>query len=280
MGRNHNKRRNTGFVYEAIVKEVTRCVLEKDTKSQNVALSILKEHFSPNTVLGKELDCYRSLSETNNLDRYTAEKMIFKTREKFNSIDKQQVFLEQNAVISKVNRRLEPRVFDNFVPNYKTLATIYNIFNDKVSVKKKVLYENNMLEALTKENTPEKEPENQVNELVYSQFVKRFNKTYGNLNEEQKKLIQICVLSKEENSSESLLYLNEELNRLKEEIIKSLDFEEVFADQEMVKNTKKVLEILENIKEQRTLDDSLLVKILKIQNLVREYKADDNKSNV
>ena len=239
MGRNHNKRRNTGFVYEAIVKEVTRCVLEKDTKSQKIAVSILKEHFSPSTVLGKELDCYRSLAETSNLDRYTAEKMIFKTREKFTSINKQKVFLEQNAVISKVNRRLSPKVFDNFVPNYKTLATIYNIFNDKTSVKKKVLYENNMLELLTKPEETEKEPEPKVNELVYTQFIKRFNETYGNLNEEQKKLIQVCVLTKDENPNESLLYLNEELTRLKEEITNSLKFEEVSSDQEMIKNTNK-----------------------------------------
>jgi len=279
MGHKHNKRRNTGFVYEAIIKEVTRCVLEKDENSKKVALTILKEHFSPKSVLGKELDCYKALTETKSLDKYTAEKMIFKTREKFNSINKQEVFLEQNAVISKVNRRLTPSVFDNFVPNYKTLATIYNIFNDKTSVKKKVLYENIILESLM-ETTITAEEEINIDNVVYNKFVERFNKTYGNLSEEQKALIKNCVFSKEKNSNEVLLYLNEELSRLKEEISESLKLEEVSSDQEMVKSTKKVLEIIENMKNIKSIDNSLLIKVLKMQKLVKEYKTNDNQSNI
>ena len=279
MGHKHNKRRNTGFVYEAIIKEVTRCVLEKDENSKKVALTILKEHFSPKSVLGKELDCYKALTETKSLDKYTAEKMIFKTREKFNSINKQEVFLEQNAVISKVNRRLTPSVFDNFVPNYKTLATIYNIFNDKTSVKKKVLYENIILESLM-ETTTTAEEEINIDNVVYNKFVERFNKTYGNLSEEQKALIKNCVFSKEKNSNEVLLYLNEELSRLKEEISESLKLEEVSSDQEMVKSTKKVLEIIENMKNIKSIDNSLLIKVLKMQKLVKEYKTNDNQSNI
>ncbi len=279
MGHKHNKRRNTGFVYEAIIKEVTRCVLEKDENSKKVALTILKEHFSPKSVLGKELDCYKALAETKSLDKYTAEKMIFKTREKFNSINKQEVFLEQNAVISKVNRRLTPSVFDNFVPNYKTLATIYNIFNDKTSVKKKVLYENIILESLM-ETTITAEEEINIDNVVYNKFVERFNKTYGNLSEEQKALIKNCVFSKEKNSNEVLLYLNEELSRLKEEISESLKLEEVSSDQEMVKSTKKVLEIIENMKNIKSIDNSLLIKVLKMQKLVKEYKTNDNQSNI
>ena len=279
MGHKHNKRRNTGFVYEAIIKEVTRCVLEKDENSKKVALTILKEHFSPKSVLGKELDCYKALTETKSLDKYTAEKMIFKTREKFNSINKQEVFLEQNAVISKVNRRLTPSVFDNFVPNYKTLATIYNIFNDKTSVKKKVLYENIILESLM-ETTTTAEEEINIDNVVYNKFVERFNKTYGNLSEEQKDLIKNCVFSKEKNSNEVLLYLNEELSRLKEEISESLKLEEVSSDQEMVKSTKKVLEIIENMKNIKSIDNSLLIKVLKMQKLVKEYKTNDNQSNI
>ena len=279
MARKHNKRRNTGFVYEAIIKEVTRCVLEKDENSKKTALAILKEHFSPNTVLGKELDCYKALAETKKLDKYTAEKMIFKTREKFNSINKQEVFLEQNAVISKVNRRLNPGVFDNFVPNYKTLATIYNIFNDKTSVKKKVLYENFLLDSLM-EGEIKAEEAVDVDNVVYKQFVERFNNTYGNLSEEQKSLIKNCIFSKDKNSNEVLLYLNEELSRLKEEINESLNLEEVSSDEEMVKNTKKVLDIIENMKSIKSIDDSLLIKVLKMQKLVKEYKTNDNQSNI
>ena len=126
--------------------------------------------------------------------------------------------------------------------------------------------------------TPEEEVD--IDNVVYNKFVERFNKTYGNLSEEQKDLIKNCVFSKEKNSNEVLLYLNEELSRLKKEIGESLKSEEVSSDEEMIKSTKKVLNIIENMKNIKNIDDSLLIKVLKMQNLVKEYRSDDNQSNI
>ena len=130
------------------------------------------------------------------------------------------------------------------------------------------------------ETTTTVEEEVDIDNVVYNKFVERFNKTYGNLSEEQKALIKNCVFSKEKNSNEVLLYLNEELSRLKEEISESLKLEEVSSDQEMVKSTKKVLEIIENMKNIKSIDNSLLIKVLKMQKLVKEYKTNDNQSNI
>ena len=70
--------------------------------------------------------------------------------------------------------------------------------------------------------------------------------------------------------------MNEELSRLKKEINESLNSDEVSSDEEMVKSTKKVLDIIENMKSVKNIDDSLLIKVLKMQNLVKEYKSDGN----
>jgi hypothetical protein len=273
MGRNHNKRRNTGFVYEALIREVTRCVLEGQGERKKVVLKILKEHFSSEKVLAKELDCYKTLIETKSLDKYTAEKMIYKVRENFLAIDKQKVLLEQNAVISKINRRLGPAVFDNFVPNYKSLATIFSIFNEKTSVKKKVLYENSVLDSLMEDpkNNNKEENKGALDKVIFKQFAKKFNTTYGSLSENQKNLIKVCVLESND-KNDTLYFINEELSNIKREIESSLSMEEVASDPEMVENTKKVLKMLDNLKEQKTLNDSFLIKVLKMQSLVSEYK--------
>ena len=57
----HNKKRNTAFVYEAIVKEITVAIIKNDHERKNKAVSILKKHFKPGSVLSKHLECYRSL---------------------------------------------------------------------------------------------------------------------------------------------------------------------------------------------------------------------------
>ena len=274
MGRKHNKRRNTGFVYGALIREVTKCTLERQEKRKRIALKILKEHFSSDKVLGKELDCYKTLTETKSLDKYTAEKMIHKVREKFLNIDKQKVLMEQNAVIAKINRKLGSSVFDNFVPNYKSLATIFSIFNPKTSVKKKVLYENNILLSLMEDpdNKPKVKDDSPLKEIVFTEFAKKFNTTYGSLSESQRNLIKVCVLDAGDKNNDALYFINEELSRIKDKIEESLNMQEVATDPEMVKNTKRVLKMLDDLKEEKHLNDSFLIKVLKMQSLVSEYE--------
>jgi hypothetical protein len=274
MGRKHNKRRNTGFVYEVLIREITKCVLEKQEKRKTIALKLLKEHFSPLGVLGQELDCYKTLTETKSLDKYTAEKMIHKVRQKFLEIDRQKVLLEQNAVIAKINRRLGAAVFDNFVPNYKSLATISSIFNEKTSVKKKVLYENSVLDSLMEATSKEGQADqkNTLDEVVFREFAKKFNTTYGGLSERQRELIKVCVLEADKESTTALFFLNEELSRIKGNIERSLLMKEVASDEEMIENTKKVLEMLDELRTYKKPDDSFLIKVLKMQNLVGEYE--------
>jgi hypothetical protein len=42
----HNKKRNTAFLYQALVKEMTKAALQSDNDSKNKISSILKEHFN------------------------------------------------------------------------------------------------------------------------------------------------------------------------------------------------------------------------------------------
>ena len=72
----HNKKRNTAFVYEALIKEATVAILKKDSDTRDKVVELIKIHFKPGGILRKDLDCYRSLCESQNLDRLTSEKMV------------------------------------------------------------------------------------------------------------------------------------------------------------------------------------------------------------
>ena len=69
----HNKKRNTAFLYEALVREIAKSVINKHPQRNNFIILLVKEHFTQNTELAKELELYKTLSETNNLDSQTAE---------------------------------------------------------------------------------------------------------------------------------------------------------------------------------------------------------------
>ena len=71
----HNKNRNTAFVYEALIREGTSAILQGDHDRKNTVVKLIKKHFTPASILNKELQCYQSLYETTNTDQKTCEKI-------------------------------------------------------------------------------------------------------------------------------------------------------------------------------------------------------------
>ncbi len=55
----HNKKRNTAFVYEALVRELTESVVKNNKNKQNKIVSIIKDHFGNKSILKEELDLYK-----------------------------------------------------------------------------------------------------------------------------------------------------------------------------------------------------------------------------
>ena len=72
-----------------------------------------------------------------------------------------------------------------------------------------------------------------------------------------------------DNGIELKVFLNEEVARLKKVVKRSLTLEDIKNDLEMENKTKKVLSILDEVKE-KNIDKHLINKIFKIQKLVKE----------
>ena len=162
-------------------------------------------------------------------------------------------------------------MFSNFVPNYKSLASIYQIFNNTQKIKSKILLENEMANKMTSKVIEEKmEP---IDNLVFKSFVKRFNEKYEeNLLSEQKEMFSKYILSFSNNGVEFNSFLNEEIGRLKEKINESLKTEEVSEDDEMTQKTKEIYELLESYKTKKP-DENMILEIAKIQELAREFSS-------
>ena len=268
----HNKKRNTAFLFEVLVRELTKTIVENDHQRKKIVSSILQNHFGTQTDMGRELGCYGSLSEKAGFDKYTAEKMIFRAKKAYEELDKQEIFKEQSTVIKKINNDLGSQVYDNFVPNYKSYATLSQIFGYKVPVKTQVLMENQILDLLT--SSPSEEPKMEtVDNLVLKTFSENFNKSYVDLLPEQRDLLNEYIFSFSHSAADFRVYLGKELQRLHEKVRSSLELPEVLEDKSMIKGTKKVLEIFENLNVSQ-IDDNRILEILKIQKLVSEYNAD------
>ena len=275
MKNKHNKKRNTAFVYEALIKEATAAVLKSDNQQKNKVVNLLKKYFNSKSILSKDLDCYRSLYETHGLDEKDSRRLIEAATEDKRLIDPTGLFNIQSRMISDINKEIDSDIFSNFVPNYKTLATISQIFSSDTSPKDKVLLENQLIQALSNStvDSPEMMP---IDNLVYKSFVKKFNSEYGGkLLEEQKTLLTNYITSFVDNAVELKLYLNEEVARLKTALNEAKEKPEIKNDSMLLDKTDKVINKLENLKE-TSINESVLRTVLSTQKLVKELSDDAN----
>jgi|21_taG_2_1085346.scaffolds.fasta_scaffold12174_2 hypothetical protein len=270
----HNKKRNTAFLYEALVRELTKASIKKDNVRKNTIISIFKDFFKPGTILYRDYKLYENIVNTQVEERRLAEKIIVESRLERSALDNKRLFNEQSALISRINKELSSDIYSNFVPNYKDLATLHQIFNNpKIEAKKRVILEESIVDSMVATGDMEESKSmKHIDNIVYKTFVEKFNNSYSNLNENQKQMLKAYTGSVNDNGIEMKIYLDDEISRLKRELDESIDME-VFPE-----DRTEIHSLLQGMKD-RELVDSDFTKILKIQQLVEELKSNDKSTS-
>jgi hypothetical protein len=269
----HNKKRNTAFVFEALVREVTVAIIKENHEVKDKTVALIKKHYAPGTLLYKDLQNYRSLYEKQNLDRAVAEKIIKEAKLASRLLDVHGLFVSQSDLIDDVNKELTPEVFNTFVPNYKTLASIAHMFSNKSSPKNSVILENKIIDNMVAQEDQQSilEP---IDNLVLNSFVSKFNEKYQDqLLENQKVLLNYYITSFADNGLTLKTYLNSEITRLKETFSDSLENEIIKEDEELSSKTKQVIEKLDNFYKE-DINEKVVLTVLKTQELAQEITED------
>jgi len=268
MKNKHNKKRNTAFVFEALTREATVAIIKGDVERKQKVVSIVRKHFADDSILRKDLECYRSLYENQDLDEKTSNKILESVKVSKRLIDPEGLFKQQTELINDINKDLTPDTFNNFVPNYKSLATIAKMFNTN-SPKESVILESKIINGMT--GKLEEQTLEPIDSLTFSTFTKKFNEKYGSsLLKEQKQLLNYYISSFSDDDLETKIFVNNEVTRLKESLRKAIEVEEIANDSEMMRKTNSVIQKLETFHNFNSLNESALLTILKTQELVKE----------
>lgn len=268
----HNKKRNTAFLFEAIVKELTKAVVYGDKDKQKVISLLLKEHFKKNSILDRELTLYKQFYETRKFPKEHAEKLLNQVKVDHDKLDENEVYDEQSKLIAKVNKMLGFQVYNNFVPNYKTIATVSQIFNKSVEPKKRILLEQELLEHITGQEPAKVIVDELMDRGVYNRFVHRFNETYSkNLLPEQKQILSRYITCGE-NDIDIKIYLGEEISRLKNAISDTKNNELIKESAELQNNLNRAHELLSSLRID-TVNEELIKKVMLIQEFVHEVNT-------
>lgn len=261
----HNKKRNTAFIYEVLIVEYSKASMSGDSSKKNKLINLLKKYFSKETLLKKDLYIYKSFEKTSDLDSDMKVKLIKEAKSQFSLLDRKKIFRQQTNLINEINKNIGFSAWDNFVSNYKKLATINQTLNKTLPPKKQILVEKKLINMLAQQDS-EKKPFPNINNLAVKTFVKKFNEEYDQLLEyEQKKLLEKYITSYNDDGLEFKMYFYEEIDRLKS-----------LLNQKVGKNTSLLSEKLQKIIDrvgkynERSLDRSLITEVMQIQSLVKE----------
>jgi hypothetical protein len=201
----HSKFKNTGILFELLVRQITLEVLNGDTTEK--AKKIVSEFFSPKTELNKELRLYELLIKERYSSETRAEKFIDTVNEAHNRIDQKQLQREKYNLIKKINESFNMDEFlSSPISNYRVLASIYKIFeskkmkdydvkdvfNSKITLIESITSKPMSSSTIKKDTLVEnyKKQDKDLRLLTYKILVETFNKKYSNLNESQKSLLK------------------------------------------------------------------------------------------
>ena len=94
---------------------MTKATLDKDSQRKHQCLKILKEGFSKNSVLKKELDIYNSFSDVEDMSNDALDKIVQESKKQFSALDRKAIYSQQSKIINSINKVLGESVWNNFV---------------------------------------------------------------------------------------------------------------------------------------------------------------------
>lgn len=239
----HSKKRNTGLLYEFLVKKISTSLVEGDQKTANAALKILKKHFKKGTELYKEFRLINSLVKTTVSSDVIAYSIISEVKSAIKNFNHDQLDIEKSKLIGHINHVIKDQNFyDQHINEYKTLATIQTLINnwksESPNLQINAKYEEQLIEWLKKNKeviTEEKELSEESNASVrylMSVMTNKINEKYNQtLTPTQRTLIKLYAYSKNDNADLNQK-LSNKLSEIKRDLLQKIDEYVVIEKQE------------------------------------------------
>ncbi len=282
----HNKIRNTGLLFEFLLRQITSDVLNKDQNSK--AVTIVKQKFNENTELGKELALYNILitkkfKSDSKADYFINE--VMKTRSDLNNSTLRR---EKYNLIKEIQSNYNLQKFmSSKVPNYKTYASIYKLFEyNTLSPDEKTESFFNIVEHVTTEDnsirlseTVKTLPDDEdLRILTYRTLLEKFNQKYTKLSGAQKNLLREYI-----NNVSNTNSLKDTLKQIVKELKQDLKTHSKNLKDKVVKI--KMTEALKSINEfcglndkSDVVKDEYVIQTMRYLELLKELKKSGNKN--
>ena len=281
----HNKIRNTGLLFEFLLRQITSDVLNKDNGQ---AVNIVKTKFNENTELGKELALYNILITKKFKSDSKADYFINEVMKTRGDLNNSRLRRERYNLIKEIQSNYDLQKFmSSKVPNYKTYASIYTLFeyNKSLSPDQKTESFFNIVEHVTTDDTNIKLSETvttlpddeDLRILTYKTLLEKFNQKYTKLSGAQKNLLREYI-NNVSNTNSLKDTLKEIVKGLKEDLQKhSKNLQDKVVKIKMSEAIKSIDKFCGIDDKTDVVKDEYVIQTMRYLELLKELKKSGNK---
>lgn len=276
----HSKYRNTGILFELLVRQTTSDLLNN---KDSAAVKMLKKYFT-NTELGKEYMLYTTLSKSDKLSESKAEILISTILEQYRKLDYEKISKLKYNLIKEIKLNYDLNdFFKARIDNYKQYACLYTILESQYSktldTKQLILNKISLLEYLSVDQILNKRAPQSIMEefmkedkdvrlMAYKILVEKFNEKYETLSETQKTILKQYINSISDSTS-LIRFLNEKIEHVKQELV---NLKKNTPNKIIQIKLQEVLKLVSPLEESKSIKDETVIGILQCYDLIEEIK--------
>lgn len=276
----HNKLRNTGLLFELLVRQITSDTLNN---RESKAVDIMKNNFN-NNAIAKEYKIYKAILTNKNLSEGKANIVIESAIQAHKKLNKSLLNNQKYKLISQIKENYDiEEFFKSKIDNYKTLASVYMLFemyqSDSIDPQNEVKFKFSIMEDICDgKKEAKKDPvleeyesfDKGTKALVYKLMVQKFNEKYSEFNTSQRRLLKeyINSITTPETFKD---YVNEELGKLK---TKLTTLSKKVNDEVRKIKIQEVINIIKPVSQHKQVCD------LDLENLLHYYELEKELENV
>jgi hypothetical protein len=281
MNIKHSKYKNTGLLFELLVRQITADTLSgKNSK----AAGIMKKYFVKSE-LGKEYKLYETLTKHKNISETKADMILTTIIETSKSLNRGILKRQKYNLINEISKHYNlEEFFKTQLPTYKTYASLYTLLeiynsehlsNPDQIISNKITLLEYMVESPIKTQKVEddlmeefKSYDKDIRILTYRVMLEKFNGKYGTLNDDQKEILKEFINSVD-NAPRLKEFYNNKVALLKEELTA---LSSKIKDKAIQIKINEVVNILNPLSKVSSVGDDNLINLLQYCELKEELQ--------
>lgn len=278
----HSKYKNTGLIYEILVRQIAADTI---ANKPSAAVKILRKYYGGSSFFAKEFRLYEFILKNKGVSRDKAEAILSTITEISRKLDRNSIKNQKYNLISEIKEHYNLENFFSIKINeYKPLAALYCLLeaysypevvdpqilvSNKVTLLEHLTSNQNSTSSVTASLIEEySKYEKDLRLLTYKILLEKFNNKYKTFSTEQKEVLREFITSVS-SSGKLKDFINQKLMEISSELEKLGNSQK---DQILKIKLKEVKLNIKPLSKKDKIDDTSLISLMQYYELIQELK--------